>query len=463
MKTVGLSNDQHSLYVPRSSNEHLHDLDSSLSSADPASDTTPLERTMQMGFLALSGNLPIARSNTWDDAIRHCRTVIESPQDTEQRAHGEWSRSCSVVCKELLTRFGPATAECARIGCEAFINDKYQGRALDVAHIDKKANSKRYLHEQKASTTSAQACDIFSSKSSILATVCYEQSALCCSILLSAWLPTELAVKMATVAHVAICDDYHAFTSTETDVRANMIAVAVGAMCESDGRLESLVVDATALQSPGTGPVLNISSIMAWRAVGGGATPLNSYVWGSSSLEHGLVAPVVAMAMHDLLDWRCDIAAQNHENGVMALYGLGDKHPFHTYLEAMLYKACTHPVSGAYAMAGVVHLHFTAIRYGPYHYRFQGRGPGACQKCIQLLQVITKESGLQWAPEPPPDSFAAGEPFRHSSRRAVSHFESHPRAQYGISWLQHLIVSGRIWLFDALVDVDQVDHTAEWA
>lgn len=47
----------------------------------------------------------------------------------------------SVLCQGLLTRFRPDTVECALIGCKVFV-DKYQGRALDIVHIDKKANTK---------------------------------------------------------------------------------------------------------------------------------------------------------------------------------------------------------------------------------------------------------------------------------------------------------------------------------
>lgn len=117
---------------------------------------TSLASTMETGFLALSGKLPTSQSNTWDDAIKYCRAVIKSPQDTEQRANAEWSRSISVLCKELLTRFGAETVECARIGCKAFVENKYHGRALDIAHIDKNANTERYLHGQKVGNSLLQ-------------------------------------------------------------------------------------------------------------------------------------------------------------------------------------------------------------------------------------------------------------------------------------------------------------------
>lgn len=270
-------------------------------------------------------------------------------------------------------------------------------------------------------------------------------------------------MKAATIAHVAVCEDYYALTSTETRAREEMIAVAVGAACETNAQMANLVVDGTALQAHGTGHELSISSIMAWRAVGGCTTPYSSYIWGFTSLENGLVAPEVVMAMHDLLNWRCDAAALNHENGVSAVYGLGYQQPFHIYLEAMLNRASTHPVSGAYAMACIVHLHFTSVRYGSYHYKSQDFNLHTCDRCIRLLQYITRMAELQWAPEPPPDSFEAGELFRLLTRRVVGNSESHPRAQYGISWLQYLIVSGRIELFDAMRYFDPLDDTVDWA
>jgi hypothetical protein len=44
-------------------------------------------------------------------------------------------------------------------------------------------------------------------------------------------------------------------------------------------------------------------------------------------------------------------------------------------------------------------------------------------------------------------------------------FETQPLAQCGISWLQYLITTGRIRLFDALVTIEMGDFTMDmdWA
>jgi hypothetical protein len=105
---------------------------------------------------------------------------------------------------------------------------------------------------------------------------------------------------------------------------------------------------------------------MAWRAVSGCATACSKYNFYDEGcdLEEGLVMPIAMMATHDLLDWRCDIAAGNHENGVSAVYGSGTEAPFRTYLEALLEKNQSSPRSGIYGIGGIVYIHFTGSRYG---------------------------------------------------------------------------------------------------
>lgn len=98
-------------------------------------------------------------------------------------------------------------------------------------------------------------CDIYSSRSSILGTARYELTAFYCSILVSAWLPTELAVKVAIISYVAACDDYHTFTLLEPKTRADMIAFAVRAACELDGQMASILINGTASQVLGTGRI----------------------------------------------------------------------------------------------------------------------------------------------------------------------------------------------------------------
>ena len=111
-------------------------------------------------------------------------------------------------------------------------------------------------------------------------------------------------------------------------------------------------------------------------------------------------------------------------------------------------------------MAGIVYLHFTSIRYGSYRYRGDHREP--CGKCEQILRDITTMAGLHWKPIPPPSSFTAAKRFRQLSKQVVDKFEKHTLAQTGLSWLQHLIVTGEIWLFDAQVSIHPLDSEADW-
>lgn len=411
------------------------------------------KETMRNGLLSLLGVIKIPGSQSWEDAIDYCREVIQCPQDTLERADAKWIRSISDLCRHLMKNFGPGIVAAARMGCKAFAHDHYQGNPLDIAHVDKRANTIRLIPHQNPGF-------VFYPKSSLLAAACGEQTALCCSIVTSAWQSPEEAVKSAMISHVAVADDYHAFTATEYETRLRMVALSVGVAYEAGGQAVNVLVDGAALQAVGTGDQLTVDAVMSWRAVGGCTTPYSSYLWGHGSLADGLVSPELIMAMHDLLDWRSDTAAQNHENGVSAVYGLGFKEAFHTYLEAMLYRATSEPVSGAHAMAGIVYLHFTSVRYGSY--RYQGDHGKPCEKCERILGEVTARAGLQWEPIPPPDSFAAGEKFRQLSKQVVDKFEKHPLAQIGLSWLQHLIVTGEIWLFDALVPIHPLDSDAGW-
>ncbi|EAU35422.1 predicted protein [Aspergillus terreus NIH2624] len=322
---------------------------------------------------------------------------------------GLFAHSCSLDCF-----FGPGTVAAARRGCEAIAHSYYQGNPLSIAHVDKKANAMRFI---------AHRCPghVFNPASSLLATACDEQTALCCSIVTSAWQEPEKAVGSAMISHVAVSDDYHAFTTGEYETRIRMIALFAGVAYETGGQAVNVIADGAALQAVGTGDELTVNAVMAWRAVGGCTTPYSSYLWGQGSLEEGLVSPQLIMAMHDLLDWRSDTAAQNHENGVSAVYGLGFENAFHTYLEASLRRASAEPRSGVHAMAG-----------------------------------------LRWEPKPPPSSFSAGEEFRQLSKRVVDTFEKHSLAQIGLSWLQYLIVSGDIWLFDVLSSICPLDSDADW-
>ncbi|CEL11808.1 hypothetical protein ASPCAL14904 [Aspergillus calidoustus] len=417
--------------------------------------------TTEKGLLVLMGkSSSIHNSQRWQDALDYCRAVIEQPQDSTERATGTWSRSCSPLVNYMKARFSPGVIEAARRGCAAIIDDHYGGDPLSIAHVDKKANTAQHRSEQKVGLP-------YLPSTSLLNLLSYEMVALCCAVAVSAWLPPKEAVTKAPIAHLAVADDYHAFTKKETMARARLVAHAVGVVAELGVEAACLLTDGSALQESGTGNQMTVEAVLHWRAVGGCTSPYSCYHWnpeGPRSLENGTVMPIIIMAMHDLLDWRSDTAAGNHENGVSALYGLGEVNdPHHVYLEGMLRKANTHPMSGAYALAAIVFLHYTSVRYGSYRPKGKGAPCGPCSVCEKLLKEITLEAGLQWAPAPPPRTFAASEYFRGLAKRVVDRFEELPLAQYGISWFQYLVISGEIHVFDALVKIDQLDCGADWA
>ncbi|RDW79120.1 uncharacterized protein DSM5745_05972 [Aspergillus mulundensis] len=418
-------------------------------------------RLLQSGLLELTSEpteRARLRTDLEQDVINYCRTVIEAPEDTSRRAKAEWIKSTSAIFKQLMHEFGPEIIDAARRGCEAIVADHYHGDSTSIAHVNKKANFLRHIPMQIISSA-------FYPATSPLAIGCYETGTLPCSIALSAWLPPKQALQAGTICHLSICDDYHAFTEPEREVRHRMVAIAVGAAFLLGPGGQTVLLDGSTLQAAGdrrgSHSGATVRAAMSWRAVSGGGTGLTGYHYGHGSLGEGLIGPKVAIAMHDLLDWRCDAAAKNHENGVSAIYGLGVPDPFHVYLEAMLREGRTHPRSAAYAMGGVVYMSFTAVRYGSYEYK---GGPwAACPECERLLREVTAGSGLRWMPVPPPQSFEEGEWARQLSREVVDGLEQHPLAQHGLAWLQHLVLSGQIRLFDALVDIDSVDATVDWS
>ena len=259
------------------------------------------KKTMRNGLLSLLGRIGIP-GQSWEDAMDYCREVIQCPQDTSERADAKWARSYSDLCRHLLKKFGPGIIEVAHSGCEALARNYYQGNTLNVAHVDKKSNTTRLIPYQSPA-------HLFYPQSSLLAGACCEMTSLCCSIVTSAWLPPEKAVNSGMISHVAVADDYHAFTATEYETRVRMVALSVGVAYEAGGQVVNVLVDGAALQAVGTGNQLTVDAVMAWRAVGGCTTPYSSYLWGQGSLEDGIVAPELIMATHDLLDWRSDTAA----------------------------------------------------------------------------------------------------------------------------------------------------------
>lgn len=169
------------------------------------------------------------------------------------------------------------------------------------------------------------------------------------------------------------------------------------------------------------------------------------------------------------LSWRCTICwigavillLKTMRMEFRPYMGLGVEDAFHTYLEATFHRAMSNPLAGAHTVAGLVYLHFTSMRYGSNWY--QGDHGKPCKQCGDLLKDITARSGLHWEPTSPPGSYDASEKFRQLGKLVVDTFEKRELAQIGMSWLQYLIVSGEIWLFDALIKIDAVDSHADWA
>ncbi|KAI1159231.1 hypothetical protein F5B18DRAFT_637838 [Nemania serpens] len=416
------------------------------------------KETLRNGIKVLNGAVSKTKTQAWNDAMEYAREVILAPKDSVERASSPWTRSCSELHKELLKRFGPGTIEAAELGTASIIANHYDGDRLAISHINKKASYLRHRHDAKVGAG-------FYPQSSPLAAICYQTAALPCSLAMSWFLSAEEAVQAAYVSHLSVCDDLGGFTAEYYDVRMRMVAIAAGVAYKYGGRVLNVFVDGTAKQAVGstTGELRPIEAAMAWRAIGGCSTIYSKYNFDDEcSLDVGLVAPIVMMAAHDLLDWRCDVAAGNHENAVSAVYGFGIPSPFHAFLETMLKEALKHPRSGIYGIAAVVSMHYLVGRYGAWEYR--GEHNSACEECVRLLRKGTKDAGLQWAPKPPPRSYAAGDEMREGGRLWADHFIDKSLIQECISWFQHLIATGEIWLFDVLSEGTQaVDSDADWA
>ncbi|KAI8628804.1 hypothetical protein F5Y19DRAFT_485170 [Xylariaceae sp. FL1651] len=427
-----------------------------LGSYSPAYETM-YKTIMRNGLESLIGTRSIAENQAWDDAMAYGRKVILEPEDSAQRASSPWVRSCSDLHKELLKRFGPETIDAAYSGTAYLIADHYNGDRLAIAHVNKKASYLRHRHDAKVGAA-------FYPQSSPLAASCYQSASLCCSLAMSWFLPVEKAVQAAYISHLSVCDDLGSFTEEDYEVRQRMIAIAAGVAYQFGGKALNVFVDGTAKQAVGavTGPLRPIEAAMAWRAISGCSTIYSRYNFDECDLAEGLVAPIVMMAAHDLLDWRCDVAAGNHENAVSAVYGFGIASPFHTFLETMLKEALTHPRSGLYGIGAVVYMHFTVGRYGAWEYH--GEHKPACDKCVSLLVKATADAGLEWAPKPPPKSYAEGDELREWGRLWSDHFIDRSLIQEAVSWFQYLVSSGGIWLFDLLAEgTKPVDHDTDWA
>ncbi|TFB02901.1 hypothetical protein CCMA1212_005352 [Trichoderma ghanense] len=412
---------------------------------------------MRNGLSALLGYGPISRNQSWSDALAYARAVIQEPTDSVQRSKATWARSCSSIHRELKTRFGPAVISTAIQGCQQLIKDHYDGKRLAVSHVDKKTSFREHFPLSKPSISHYPA-------SSPLAVGAYECAFLSCSLISSAWLSPEEAMKYASICHLSVCDDYWSFTSTETEVRVRLVALAMGAAFEFGDEAVNVLVDGTALQDVGSSKEVSLQAAMAWRAINGAATAYNGHVLSDDSLEQGLVTPQIIMAVHDMFDWRSDLAAGNHENGFCVAYGLGLSDPFHDYLEAILTLAASHPRSGAYAISAITLASFTACRYSSYKY-FEAdvELPAPCPRCIELVRKITTEAGFSWAPRTPPGGLEDGERIRRRCQLWADRYEDHGLIQEGLSWFQYLVETGKVRVLDALVKIPAVDEDANWA
>ncbi|KAL7914217.1 hypothetical protein GGI35DRAFT_467369 [Trichoderma velutinum] len=411
---------------------------------------------MRSGLLTLLGFGPASRKKSWSDAVAYARAVIQEPQDNVQRSKATWARSCSVIHRELKKRFGQAVKSMAVQGCTQLVTDHYLGNRLSVSHADKEASFRQHFLRLKPSLA-------YYPNSSPLAVGTYESAFLSCSLVASAWLSLEEALKYAAICHLSVCDDYWNFTGTETEVRLRLVAQSIGAAFDFGSRAVNVLIDGTALQAVGSSNEVSLQSAMAWRAASGGATAYNGHILANDTLKDGLVAPQVILAIHDLFDWRTDVAAGNSGNGFFVAYGLGITDPFHAYLEAALLLACSHARSGAYAIASITIAAFISCRYTSYKYLTPDVAlPGPCHRCIELLQALTEEAGFVWAPKSPPKSFEEGERVRRLCQLWADRCEDNGLIQEGLGWFQSLVVTGTIRVFDALVKIPEIDKAAGW-
>lgn len=381
--------------------------------------------------------------------------MIDRPEDSSARANSTWNKSWSDLYRVLLTRYGAATIEVARIGCSHIASDHYDGDRLSISHVDKKASFKRRWQDLEVGAP-------FYPTSSFLVAGCYEVVTLDCSLVLSTWVSTKTVVQQSALGRLSLCDDYGHFIASDYEVCLRLVAMVLGAAYAYRGRVVNGLLDASMLQACGTGTDVSVKSAMSWRAVGSAATTFSGYVFANDNVEDGLVMPEVMMAMHDMLDWRSYVAAGNHEHGVSAVYGMGFNGPFHTYIEATLQRTASYPLSGAAAISGIVYMHFTGALYASYEYHGTVRGP--CDKCIQLLKDNTARAGMVWNPKAPPASFDEGRKMRELGKLCADRFEDHGLVQKAFSWFQSLITTGNIWLFDVLLKTaNPVDTTVGWA
>ncbi|KAE8132571.1 hypothetical protein BDV38DRAFT_274983 [Aspergillus pseudotamarii] len=307
-------------------------------------------RTLCLGLKALLGQVTISNS-----------------QDSINRTNSYWIRCSSDVSKTKLQRFGPGFIAAAYKGNSDIISDHFQGDRPKVPHVDNKQSFYRNARNMNLGA-------FFYPSSSPLAIGAFESGI--------------AAVKAALVSGVAIRDDHAAFSIEDYEIRLRIVGVSLGCAYEFGGQLVNAINDGSMLQCVRTGDQLTLEAALAWRVISGCTSPNSGYIIGKE-------------------DWRSDVAAGNHENGVSAAYGPGIKDPFHAYLEAILKRAESNPRSGGYTIAAIVLMHFTGVRYGAYGYH--GTHGEPCSECVQILQNVTMES---------------------------------------LGWFQHLVSTGEIRIFD---------------
>jgi hypothetical protein len=415
----------------------------------------PYDDLVHTGLMLLLNELPTPEGRIWQDGLSYCRSVIDTPQDDFHRANAVWVRSCTELLHFATTKYGPGIIEAAKVGNSKFISDHYNGDRMSVAHVSKKTNFQRYCQNREIGCS-------FYPHSSPVAVGCYESGLVPISLGTSVWLGPESAVQLSKIVLCAVCDDYGAFEMRGQDVRIRMTAMSLGAAYRFGVKAVQALLDSSAMQVLGTSDRDTVDSAIMWRAVCGGATGTPGYVSDDSQLlEQKLIGPGVMMGFHDLFDFRIDLASGNYQNGICATYGLGISPAFHCYLEALLNKCLVNPRDGIYWAAAVTYMQFTAARYGPYKYHGSHSEP--CEKCVDLLRVITDRSGLAWLPKMPPGRFAEGQETRLLCKRWTDNFEEHNLIQEGTSWIQYLITTGKIWLFDALnKEVEPIDESVDW-
>ena len=412
------------------------------------------QKALETGLRVLLGHHIVPDTQPWRDLKDYTRAVILCPTDDKSRISSSWIKSTSDMSRELLSRYGPDTVQAAKDGLASLLAESVDGKGEEIPHVDKKANFIRNFEQQRPGKA-------YYPENSPLATITYETGNVACSLALLAWASIDEAVVYGMLTHHAICDDYHRFSEAEFELRVRLVAMGVGAAYKLGEQGPSAVLDGSLLQAQGNGRDRSVYSAMAWRAISGCSTPYNGSHFGSTSPDEAVAPPMMMIAVHDMLDWRSDTAGGNHENAVTATYGLGVKEPFHSFLEATLELAVKYPAATLPSAAALTFLHYTGTRYGSYEYSGAHKGP--CERCVSMLMQATEHAELQWGPRQPPRSFVGGTQAREAVKKFIDEQVDTGMVQEGLSWLQYIISTGEIWLFDLLSDgVKQVDSCTAW-